>query len=141
MGITKQPLNPPFDNEPKLSRKEEIEVALEQVDNLSPAQLAEFAVKLNLAAANGVIQLTSQEHTALKTISQKCIPDAPKQINLNANIKTEQIILGWCETNTTLRDETNVRIKEQSAIELESLAGLDGFRDSFAITGEEESDG
>ena len=138
-GITKAPLEPPFENEVKLARREEIKAALSSVPPLGPAELAEFAVKMNWAAANGLVQLTAQEHTALRTISQKCIPDAPKQINLNAKVQTEQVILQWLTVNDKLLESTNKRVKEQSAIELDSLTKLEGFKAAFNT--EEEEDG
>ena len=139
MGITKTPPSPPFTNEPKPSRRKEIESALQNLPALGPAELRDFAVKLTYAAANGIIQLTSQELTALKTIAQKSIPDAPKQINLNAKVQTEQVILTWLNNNQKNLGDTNRRIRKQSVIESKVVTSLQGFAETFST--EEEEDG
>ncbi len=142
MGITKEVKECPdfVRDEPgeKLTREQEISNTLSTLPDLSPEELARFALKMNYAVANGMLPpLTSQELATLRTISQKCIPDAPKQINLNASVKTEQVILTWLGSNTDLLAATKARVIEQSALEVEQLEGLGDFKANFT-TGETE---
>lgn len=90
----------PFpDDDKTLDRAREITDALGKMPDLSPGHMASLVTKMNHAVALGVIALKPQELTSLKTLSQKYIPDAPKQINLNAEVRTEQVILTWLNGN------------------------------------------
>jgi len=118
-------------------RKAKIDSVLKEVNDLSQEELAMFATKMNYAAANGMLPtLNQQEQAALRTLSQKFIPEVPKQINLNAKVKTENVILGFLENNDRLLNNTKMRVIEQSAIEIEQLASLEDFAENFQVSAE-----
>ena len=102
-------------------RATEIQSALESLPDLSSADMAALATKVNQAVLMGQLTLKSNEAAALKTLSSKYIPDAPKQINLQAEVKTESVILGWLQDNDSLREGALRRGQEQ----LESITVLE----------------
>lgn len=95
-----------------VERATEIMTALDSLPDLSSSDMAALATKINQAVMMGQLTLKSNEAAALKTLSSKYIPDAPKQINLQANVKTENIIFGWLEDNESLRDSALHRAQE-----------------------------
>ena len=99
MAQRKYQLNPYADGDETVSRAREITDAINKMPDLSADDMAALATKMNHAVALGAVTLTNKESASLKILSQKFIPDAPKQINLNAEIKTEQVILGWLDGN------------------------------------------
>ena len=116
----------------KTDRVKEIESVLDNVPVMNQSQLQDFALKMNYAIATGQLpSITAAEAAALKTISAKCIQDAPKQINLDATVKSEQIIMSFLQDNDKLLEVTNKRILKQSTLELEQLSRLDGFAANF----------
>lgn len=111
-----------------LERATEIQTALDSLPDLSSSDMAALATKVNQAVLMGQLTLKSNEAAALKTLSSKYIPDAPKQINLQAEVKTENIIFGWLEKNDSLRDSALHRARESlSSITVLELEGaIDG---------------
>lgn len=135
MGIEKNLEECPFDAE---TRQEQIQKTLDDVPDMSSEELAVFAVKMNFAIANGLMPtLTAQEQASLRTLSQKSIPDAPKQINLTATFKPEQVILRYLDTNQDKLALTEKRVEKQAALEIEQLDNLGDFAQNFK-TGDEE---
>ncbi len=106
----------------------EIQTALSSLPDLSSADMASLVTKMNQAVMMGQLVLTSNQTNALKTLSSKYIPDAPKQINLQAEVKTENIIFGWLENNQSLRDGALHRAQESlnSITVLELEGAIDG---------------
>ena len=134
MAVTKEVKTCPDFKE----RKQSIDAVLGEVNDLSQDELATFATKMNYAAANGMLPiLNQQEQAALRTLSQKFIPEVPKQINLNAQVKTENVILGFLQNNDRLLSNTKMRVIEQSAIELDQLAKLEDFKGNFQVSAED----
>ena len=110
-------------------RAAEIQTAIDFLPDLSPLEMADFVTKINHAVMLGLITLTSNQTNALKTLSSKCIPDAPKQINLQAEVKTEAVILNWLQDNESLRDSALARGQDQlnsiTVLELEGAVEAD----------------
>lgn len=112
------------DDEEKINftRAKKIASAVEMVPDVSPDDLATICTKMNQVASLGMINFSPQELASLKTLSQKYIPDAPKQVNLNATVKTEQVIMGWLEGNQDALQKFQEKAIEVPFVE---IVGLD----------------
>lgn len=104
-----KPVKMPDDN---ISTAEHISEVIEQLPDLSPVVLGELYEKINRAVTLGYITLTTQQTQCLRTLSQKFIPDSPKQLNVNAKVQSESIIVEWLNTNNKAGEEA-----EQKAME------------------------
>lgn len=113
-----------------------IDVALDLVGDLTRREVEVLVTKLNVAVMRGFITLSSQESVSLKSLSTKFIPDAPKQLNIQAEVKTEQVILGWLDTNTDLSSAALRHAASLAPEQEQSYAMLEGF--SEEITGVKE---
>ena len=78
---------------------------VQSLPDLPPSEMASLCTKMNQAVALGIITLNSTQLACLKTLSSKYIPDSPKQINLNAKVQSEQIILNYLESNELLKEK------------------------------------
>lgn len=122
-----------------LSRPEQIEQALEEAKPLDRDEIAQLATMLNVLTATGKHVPTSAESQSLRSLTTKFIPDAPKEVHLKAEIKTEQVIMSWLEQNGELATLAEQRAISQSPIQDAHYEVLEGFAEE--IRGEVVSNG
>lgn len=103
MSSEKTIKQPPFknddDDDPDLTKSDVITKAIEGLPNLDPSAMGTLVTKINQAVVLDLIHLNAGQLSCLRQLSTKYIPDAPKQIHLKAEIKTENVILGWLRDN------------------------------------------
>lgn len=102
----------PFKSTKTVSREEEIEAAVESINDLSLEEIGDLYIKLNRAAAEKGFVFTKPEADAIKLMSQKTIPDVPKKIELNAHVRTESVILQYLEINDRAKENNYQNIDE-----------------------------
>jgi hypothetical protein len=109
------------------SREDQIQQALEDTPDMDREEIESLAIKLNVATAKGKHVPTTVESVALKVLSQKFIKDAPKEIHLQAEVKTEQVIMNWLQQNGELASLAEQRAISQSPIQDAHYEVLEGF--------------
>lgn len=109
------------------SREAQIEQALDGTPDMDREEIEDLAIKLNVATATGKHVPTTVESVSLKILSQKFIKDAPKEIHLQAEVKTEQVIMNWLQQNGELAEVAEARALSLAPIQDAHYEVLDGF--------------
>jgi len=109
---TRSPLPNNLKPSESVDREQEIEDALESVEDMTPESIGDLCKKLHLAALTKGFKLSKDEKESLKMLTQKCVPDAPKQINLDAKVRTESVILQFLEGNILAKEHNLQSIQE-----------------------------
>ena len=122
---------PTYDFVEDTSRAEQIKETISKVPDLTGEEMADFTVKMNHAIVLGEHKPTSVEAASLKLLSSKFIPDAPKQINLNASVRTETVILKYLETNDLKRAKIMDKAAEFREVEEAVTVAMPEFADSL----------
>ena len=122
---------PDFESD-EFAESKKIENVLHALPDLSTEDMADFCIKMNQAIATGALVLKPTQVSSLKLLSTKFIPDAPRQINIDAHVKTETVILGWLETNSSLQDAAEERAALQENSEEASYEEIPEFLEGEA---------
>jgi hypothetical protein len=120
------------------SREEQIEQVLEKVPDMDREEIGRLATNLNIATATGKHVPTAVESASLKTLSTKFIPDAPKEVHVKAEVRTEQVIMNWLQQNGELAEAAEQRALSLAPIQDAHYEVLDGFAEE--IRGEVTTD-
>lgn len=109
----------PFKTPPAISREEEIEEAIGKIEDIEPESISELCKKIHLAVIKHGFIITKDERESLKLLSMKTIPDAPKEIHLDARVRTETTILNYLEHNKLAQEQNFNRISENVEHEID----------------------
>lgn len=100
MGQLKEgDLQPDPNYNPELEGLSPVDRIVAEVADLSPEEIAQYCIKLNKAIIDGDFDPTVSQRQSLNLLSNKFIPDAPKQINLSGTVRVEETIDRWLEHN------------------------------------------
>lgn len=108
----------PYKAPPVISREEEIEEAIGKIDDIEPESISELCKKIHLAVIKHGFIITKDERESLKLLSMKTIPDAPKEIHIDARVRTETVILDFLNNNLNAQDQNFNRISENITHEI-----------------------
>jgi len=112
-------------------RAEVIAQALEELPDLSRTEMGALVTKMNHAAMIGSVRLTSTEAHSLRILSQKFIPDAPKEIRLEATVKTEDVIIGYLRDSDRFLEDAKVQASSLEGAQEANYKLLTDFKETF----------
>lgn len=125
-----------YNTEPDESRQKQIAQVLDDTPLPDRQGIEEIVTKLNVAIVEGRHTLKPAEAASLKLLSQKFIPDAPKELNIKAEVKTEQVIMSWLARNGELETLAETQALAMQPIQDAAYEMLEGF--AVEIRGEEK---
>lgn len=113
------------------SRQDQIQQVLDEEPLPDRIEIEELVTKLNIAIVKGKHTLKPAEAASLRLLSQKFIPDAPKEIKVEAKIKTEQVIMGWLARNGELEEVAELKALTMAPIQDAHYEVLEGFAEEI----------
>jgi hypothetical protein len=121
VGVEKQLQH--FTNSNVATSHVQINESVKSIDSIIPEEYRsnpqEYLIRIMQAVALGSLSLSPSQHNALRLLFDKKVAPAPKEINVNSNIRVENVIHTFLQENKDNMQSALSVAKESAAIEAE----------------------